>query len=205
MTINAIDILLSKAVDGIATQEEWAYIQDEATLDPSIWKRLADLTRLQSQLGNALEETLETAGTVELDMNRAHNHHSLSIHVRKWSGWAVAAILALAVVGTKFGLLTPVSNSGLNAGWLSADASPEEALEQYRTVGTINGRIVSELPTLFVDVRVDPQTGQQEMFYLRRFLERVAVDGMYTSDPQGQDVVPVLVPVSSSNTDTREY
>jgi hypothetical protein len=200
MTIDAQDILLSKAVDGTATTEEWSQLETMASLDASLWERLAAMTRLQSQLASALDQATDAAERVELDLDRAHNHRHLSIHVRTWGGWAVAAVLALGLFGGNLAGLSIQSNGGQVAGIGVSNMTPDEVLDQYRTVGTLDGRFVSELPTVMVDVRVDPQTGQQEMFYLRRFLERVPLDGLYTSDPQNEGVIPVVLPASSSST-----
>ena len=197
MTIQPEDILLSKAVDGTATDEEWDQLESIGSVDPTIWRRFGEMNRLQSHLDDAIDQATQLAQTVELDMDRARSHHVLSIRVRSWSGWAVAAILTLALLGGRLGLLSSHSNTAQSAGLLSLDASPDEVLEQYRTVGTLDGRFVSELPTVMVDMRVDPSTGQAEMFYMRRFLERVRVDGLYTSDPLAHDVVPVIIPTST--------
>ncbi|MFG0256362.1 MAG: hypothetical protein ACF8GE_00495 [Phycisphaerales bacterium JB043] len=190
MTINNEDILLSKAVDGVATDEEWAQLESLASLDPTIWARLGEMTRMQSRLNEAMMEATSIADDVDIDMERARNHHGLHIHVRTWGGWAVAAILALALFG---GQMMPLSG-GQTAGLVTTNLSPDEALEQYRTVGTLDGRFVSELPTIMVDVRIDPESGRPEMFYMRRFLERVPVNGLYTADLDGNDVVPMLLP-----------
>ncbi|MHC4975343.1 MAG: hypothetical protein ACYTF7_01905 [Planctomycetota bacterium] len=205
MTINNEDILISKAVDGVATAEEWSQLEALAAIDSSIWARLGEMTRMQAQLAGALDEAIAIADEVEIDMDRIHRHHALHIHVRTWGGWAVAAVLALALFGGQLGSFA-TSGGQQAAGWLGPNATPDEVLEQYRTVGTLDGRFVSELPTIMVDVRLNPESGQQEMFYMRRLLERVPVEGLYTSAPDGSDVVPVLIPAGVRTPDSpREF
>ncbi len=78
-----------------------------------------------------------------------------------------------------------------------------QALEQYMRAGTDEGRIVQELPLLTVDIRPTPDGDESEVIYLRRFMERARVEGVYTMglDERGRTVV---VPTEDSPGRVRE-
>ncbi len=78
-----------------------------------------------------------------------------------------------------------------------------QALEQYMRAGTDEGRIVQELPLLTVDIRPTPDGDESEVIYLRRFMERARVEGVYTMglDELGRAVV---VPTDESPWQVRD-
>lgn len=55
----------------------------------------------------------------------------------------------------------------------------DEALEQYRTAGLREGRLVAELPRLVMATQVDEDTESVEVYAVRRFVERTEVDQLY--------------------------
>lgn len=195
MTVSRQDILITRAVDAAATPEDWREIEALALADPSLWKRLAHEVRTHSLLTGALDAATATADAVELDPQRTHAAGAFRLRLRAWSGWAAAAVIALAWIGGAAILNSPAF-PGSFAGVSAMPASAEEALDQYRALGVQEGRYLYELPMVMVDSQRDPDSERIEILYMRRILERAEISAMYTAAPDEEGKpVPVAVPV----------
>lgn len=207
MTIDREDILISKAVDGVALPEEWDEIRRLGALDPTILERLAAESRAGALLSQGVDEATRIADEIEIDATRARGAAHMRFRLRAWSGWAAAAALGVAWLGNAFagGAIFP----GATAGFTGV-SNADQAFERYRALGTAEGRFVSELPMVMVESQTDPETGRVEVIYLRRILERAEINGMYTAAPDenGQlTPVPLPIPVRSETfpANTRLY
>jgi hypothetical protein len=192
MTIDRIDILLSRAVDGIATAEDWIEIEKIGANDPSVWRTLAEELRAQAALESAVEEQIAIADMVEIDTGAAHASHSFNRRMRTWSGWAAAAVVTLAWIGAS-GMLGASGFAGGQQAGLVSSMTADQALDQYREKGLREGRLMTEYPAIMLQSRVLDDSGRIEVYYMRRFIERAEINAMYVTPDDGQSVVPVPV------------
>lgn len=197
MTIDHEDILISKAADGVASPEEWDEIRRLGALDPTVLERLAAESRAAALLAQGLDEATGVADSIEIDTARATGAAHMRFRLRVWSGWAAAAVLAVAWLGDA------VTGGGLffgGAAGFGAATSADQALDHYRALGAAEGRFVSELPMVMLETMSDPETGRVEVLYLRRILERAEVSGMYTAAPdENGALAPVALPIPVSS------
>ena len=112
-----------------------------------------------------------------------------------WTGWSVAAIVAISWVFLGAFPLALSHQSQTPIVTQTADA----LFDQYRKVGAREGRILRELPKQMVSAKRQAD-GTIEVVYLRRLLEREIVGGMFTGavDDQGK-----LQPVPLTNASLR--
>lgn len=134
-----------------------------------------------------------------------------------WTGWTAAAAIAMTWIASMMygdlptrNLTIPDASAGENAMASSQLGSPatngntdaatvlpaayDEAISQTLELGKQQNRIIEELPVVMLKQRFHGD-GRVEIFYLRRFVERVHVDGMleFQMDSSGQ---PRVVPVA---------
>lgn len=171
--------LIARIVDGEANDADWSAFRALAEPEPGLWRRLAEAQRDQDLLCTAIEDRLDVAEDVEIPVRMADAAGAFSFRLRAWSGWAAAAVVALAWIGVS-GAAPRLfdSGSGQSAG-MGATLSTRQALEQYLDVAGREGRIVRELPQIMVETRAVGDGGGVEVLYVRQFLERAVVDQMY--------------------------
>ncbi len=150
------------------------------------------------EAAQALAETIELPATDDWESNRPS---LVARGVGSWSGWATAAMVAVAWFLAA--MLTSAPPAATPPGGSDVLLTANQALEQYMRAGTDEGRIVQELPLLTVDIRPTPDGDESEVIYLRRFMERARVEGVYTIglDELGRAVV---VPTDESPGRVRE-
>ncbi len=179
-------LLTERVLSGSADPADWDGLESLSESDQELWRRLSMSLRDQNELGLAVHDTAQRAETVEIGaIIAATTHRSRPRRVGTWLGWAAAACLA-------FLWLTGQLPTGPQPVPAQA-ASMDEALELYRTAGTREGRLVSELPLLMIERQ--PVSGGEgsEVIYVRRLIERRQVRGVYESVPDewgGAVVVP---------------
>jgi len=112
-------------------------------------------------------------------------------------GWAVAAMLALALVSQ---MVANRGGSGIQQASLvptgASYKTPDDAMDAYLKLGRDAGQVVGELPQRYVlETRPAADGKGYEVLYVRQVLERTRVDDMYKvgADETGR---PVLVPCS---------
>jgi hypothetical protein len=215
-TPEQLDLLISRIVGADANPQDWAAFNALAEKSPEAWKLLAQAQRDNQSLSLAVGVALHAADLVDLP---SREHADRFLHggryrephgpawrrVRSAGGWAMAAMLALAMIGNQHGLInlpTPRANTAglIPAGYVKV-ASDDDALQLYRDKGKASGRVIEELPVL---LESHPATTGQgfEVIYVRQFYEKAHVQDLYrfTQDEANRPVavrIPVPAPKSS--------
>jgi len=185
MTLTREDILISRIVDGSSEPADWAELQTLAEDDPEALLRLAGAQRREADLRESFGAVLNDADEIDLPLGHTATVYTFRNRLQVWTGWAAAAAIALAWL-TAGGVLRPNSTTSTVAGWSPA-ATTDEAFEQYQMMGLAEGRVLGELPKMMIQVK-RLESGQAEVTYLRRVLERRLVTDVYESgvDTQGR-------------------
>lgn len=177
------DVLIGRVVDGEANDADWADLERLARADGDIWKRLAHAQRVHARLERAVEDAIAVAELVDAPIYRPGRGFWGS--AKSSLGWAVAAALAVALVGrfhqfipTGSDVMTPAQQAGIIP--LSA-ASPDEAYNRYINAGIADGRVVGEMDPVLLEAReLTSESGEpvREVLVLRRVVERIAGENM---------------------------
>lgn len=193
------DVLIGRVVDGEASTADWEALDALAATDPGIWERLGRAQRIHARLERDVEDSIAIAELI--DLPREHiAAASLSFRFRQYAGWAAAAALGVALLGSLgLNLVTRPTGPGMNAGFTPVSAqplSPDEALDQYVRTGLASGRVLGEMPAMLVETRPAPQGAGQEVLYVRQILERkfvtdVTVVSVETDEHGVQRFVPL--------------
>ncbi len=195
-----IDRMLNRQIEARDLDE----LAQLSQTQPEALVRIAGALRGAAQLESGVEAAQALAETIELPAtdDRESNRPSLVARgVGSWSGWATAAMVAAAWILAA--MLNSTPPTATPSGGSDVLLTANQALEQYMRAGTDEGRIVQELPLLTVDIRPTPDGDESEVIYLRRFMERARVEGVYKMgiDEQGRVVV---VPTDESPGQVRE-
>ncbi len=183
-----IDRMLNRQIEARDLDElaQLSQTQPEALVRIAAALRAAAQVEAGVEAAQALAETIELPATGDRESNRPS---LVARSVGSWSGWATAAMVAAAWILAAMLNSTPpeVTPSGGSNVLLTAN----QALQQYMRAGTDEGRIIQELPLLTVEIKSTPDGGESEVIYLRRFMERARVEGVYKMgiDEQGRAVV----------------
>ncbi len=195
-----IDRMLNRQIEARDLDE----LAQLSQTQPEALMRIAAALRGAAQVESGVEAAQALAETIELPAtdDRESNRPSLVARgVGSWSGWATAAMVAAA--WSLAAMLNSTPPAATPSGGSDVLLTANQALEQYMRAGTDEGRIVQELPLLTVDIRPTPDGDESEVIYLRRFMERARVEGVYKMgiDEQGRAVV---VPTDESPGRVRE-
>lgn len=176
------DLLISKVIDGEASEADWSAFRALAEADPAVWGELARTQRQHEALSLLVDGVSAIADGVEIPrgelLTPGERFDRRMSAVRAWGGWAAAAAVLLVWFT---GLPAPTGQSGPSraglspAGWVDPnEQTPEWALARYLDSGQRTGRVVGEVPERVVlDTR--PAPGGVEVLYLRQFVEREIV------------------------------
>lgn len=177
MTTTDLDILISRVVDQEATDADWSALHALAAQDALVWRRLAQAQRDHAKLTADIDAALACADRVDVP---SHEHFSESLTERvrvvlTWSGWAVAAAVALAWLGViDLGVSTRTANpNATTAGVVPAFLrdNPQEALNVYMEEGRRQGFVLGEADHRVLDILVDEEGTGQAVIYLRQIIE----------------------------------
>lgn len=201
------DVLVSRLAEGRATAADWHALARATATDPHIFADVADTRAQIDALSSQVHAAVAVADQVRLTHQPGRDtagpalpfaDHAANPRLNlppSWKlGWAVAAVLGLAVVLQATGVGN--TRSRLNpAGGESALAglSAEQLLGKYVDAGKREGSVIAELPQRHVlESRPGPD-GTVEVLYLRQFIERATVSDVYRmgTDESGR---PILVP-----------
>ncbi|HBS29068.1 MAG TPA: hypothetical protein DEB06_06370 [Phycisphaerales bacterium] len=169
------DVLIGRVVDSEASGADWEALEAIASRDPGVWERLGRAQRVHARLEREVEDAIAIAELVDIPSAHAAGF-SLAARVRQYSGWAVAAVIGVAFLGT-MGVIKPGASGPAQLGGISpiAYGSPDEALQAYLRTGKEKGLVVEEIPSVLIDARVIDGGGRKEVVYVRQILERKIV------------------------------
>jgi len=165
------DLLIGRIVDGEAFEDDWNEFEAMSRSEPSMLVALARAQREHAQLEHDVADAVATCELIEVPDSALHGV-SMAARFRQYSGWAVAAIVSLALL-TVLGVQMPGgSHSGNQAGLIPASMNSEQALNEYMRTGMAEGRVVGEMPTVLMNVQQVPSSREMQVVYLRQIVER---------------------------------
>jgi len=185
-----IDRMLNRQIEARDLDE----LAQLSQTQPEALVRIAAALRATAVVESGVEAAQALAETIELPATgvRASNRPSLVARgVGSWSGWATAAMVAAAWILAAMLNSTPPPPELTASGGSNVLLTANQALEQYMRAGIDEGRIVQELPLLTVEIKPTLDGEESEVIYLRRFIERARIEGVYKMgfDEQGRAVV----------------
>jgi len=165
------DVLIGRVVDGEASASDWEALERLAQTEPGLWERLGRAQRVHARLEREVEDAIAIAELTELP--RAHiAGYSLASRIRQYSGWAVAAVLGVAFLGTMGVINNRSPGVGNNASIGPASWTADQALQRYLDKGKEQGVVVEELPAKLFDARVLDDGHTKEVIFVRQIIER---------------------------------
>ncbi len=200
-----IDLLIGRIADGEASARDWEVFGELGERNPGAWKLLAQAQRDHQALSLAVGVALHGADRVELPSREAADAFLRGGHGRspgttrfvQYGGWAVAAMIALAVLGVNGGQFTMPGKTVNQAGLIPANYfqvnSPDDALQLYRDQGKQSGRVLAEVPVL-LESRPSATGRGYEVVFVRQIVEKAQMDNLlrFAQDERGR-LVPVQV------------
>ena len=197
MTNTNESILLSRAVGGDATREDWDELTARADERPQLWQRLGETLRDQTGAVRAVEAASRIADTVEIPAIAPRgvvppDDPPLRGVLHRWSGWAVAAAVGLAWIMNLTG--SPASPGQPQLAELLPMAAASDLFQAYLDKGREDATVIGEVPEkIVVDSRTLPTGDGYELLYLRQILERTVVPDLYHYTGRDEMGRPVLV------------
>ena len=181
-----IDRLLNRQIEARDLDELAQLSQSQ----PEALVRIAAALRAAAQVESGVEAAQALAETIELPATGGDSSQPSFVArgVKSWSGWATAAMVAAAWILAA--MLNSTPPPATPSGGSDVLLTASQALQQYLRAGTDEGRIVQELPLLTVEIKPTLDGEESEVIYLRRFVERARVEGVYKMgiDEQGRTI-----------------
>lgn len=184
------ELLLSRVTDGEASDAEFDELRTLASLEPSVWRDLAEGQRAASLVVSVVDAAGNVADGVEAP---AYEHASVRVESRLSSfgrgvwrntGWlaAAAVVLLWSTTGGRLPgaseLPAPASPSG-EASFVPVSTA-SQALDRYLDLGRAEGVVLGEIPTGRVLERRPSVDGSGfEVIFLRQIVERAIVEDVY--------------------------
>lgn len=200
-TATELDHLVSKAAEGAATRAEWALLEDRASREPGLWRRIAlsqrearDLEQLCSAVAAGSRTEVDDVVATVTPAGRSQGR------LRVWGGWAAAALLALVLIPrTLRPGNAPAAGESLPApqtAGLMPFANAEEAYKAYLDQGKAEGRILAQAPSRMLRAVEMPGGEGYEVYFVRQVVERVDARQLmkYATDEAGRMVPVPYVP-----------
>jgi hypothetical protein len=199
------ELLISRAVCGDAAADEWDELTARADSDGRVWRELGVTLRDQSALVAIAAGAGDCAESVAAPKTAGRGATLApawrgSLRLTSWTGWAVAAGLAIAIGARWLGApaspeALPVSAAGIST---PADATlvrnAQEALDAYLERGRTEKRVIQQMPRmLLLEARPNPTGEGYEILYLRQLMERAVVPDLYQFGAEEEDGRPALV------------
>ncbi len=194
------ELLVSRVIEPDATSKEWDELTAAAEADPELWRRTVNTLRDQQAITRAVNASVAIADDVSTTPGTSRLEHRLAVgpapsqrtQLMRWSGWAVAALVALAWV-SGLSNVQPTGN-GYQAGIGSQVVSAADLLERYLVQGRREGRVFDEVPEkILVQTRPSPAGDEVEVIFLRQILERTTLPGLYRYQGEDESGRPTLV------------
>ena len=194
-------LLMSRAVDGDATTDQWDELTALAAKDPSVWRQLAETLRDHSGFARAVNAQVAVAETVSLP---SPQHARAAVppgprtepfaHASRWSGWTVAAAIAIAWLAWIFNVADTARGVEPPPPVQVASLPAADLLQAYLDRGKQEERVIGEVPDRILINTRPAATGQgYELVYVRQILERAVVPDLYQFQGQDERGQPVLV------------
>lgn len=207
MTNEQTDILIEQVLTDPGAESRWREFERAADSDAGLWRRLAELQRDQALLEQAVEAQVGVADAIELppanvrhappalDFDEPDASPAVLARIGVWSGWAVAALVAVAWVivgqtGAISGSAGPgprlvqdqtPSSTGAD-GVQFVNHSPQQYWDGFIRTGKEDGSVLTELPTrTLIDSRQLPD-GRIEVLYIRHVMQRGKVETLLQFD-----------------------
>jgi hypothetical protein len=191
------DVIIGRIVDGEASPSDWHDLDRIAEKDAAVWQRLAQAQRAHARLERAVEDEIAVAELVSLPLHRERAVYDFVSRVRSYGGWAIAAVLALALIGAYNPLSrgTPLNAAGFTGVPLE-QATPDQAYDRYLQAGMKDGRVVQEMPSVLVDSKDLNGAQGGEVVIVRRVMERVNLkDVRFYMQKANEFGQPALMPM----------
>lgn len=209
------DLLISRVIDGTASDSDWSAMDLIARTDSAIWRDLAQAQRCNADLTHAVHAAIAGAERVSLvdstPVLRLGDAEPTSFDIQRhaqsrfnslarWTGWAAAATLALAwISGSRTGnpgvvAKDPSASQQAGVGTNLLPDSASELLAEYLRRGQASGDVVAEVPSkmMLEAIPMDDKAGGYEVYYVRQIVERTRVPNLYTfSEGEGGQLQPV--------------
>lgn len=200
MTMTRQDVITHRVVDGAASADELRELAELATMDDSVWGRVAEALRIDRTVSEGVDAAAMIAATIEAPHARAGitraSRHAGALRLRQWSGWAAAAVIAIAFVIVQI-VNSPLTEPVPTTMIATAPTQPalDDVIHAYVQAGLEQGRVLRELPPVTVEINPTPDGLATEVTYVRRLLERTTIDQVYRigHDEHGR---PMAVPDS---------
>jgi hypothetical protein len=192
------DDLISQTIDCESGAAQWNEFANRADAEPRLWRQLAESQRDELGLIRTMAGAAVVADAVAAPSIALHREPACvetSIRVRQWSGWAVAALVAIAAL-IRGGLPTQAPpNSGMQqANFGLPIQSAADAFNSYIEKGKETGAVVGEIPAkVLVETRPAASGKGYELLYLRQVLERTVVPDLYQVNGQDELGQPMLI------------
>jgi len=192
------ELLVSRVIEPDATSAQWDELTAAAEADPDLWQRTVQTLRDKQAISRAVNASVAIAEHVSsrqvrqpvrnVDVDRSPLGRP---QLSRWSGWAVAALVALAWVS---GLSNFGSNGTNTAGLGSSTLTAAELLKNYVTQGRREGLVFDEVPEkILVQTRPSPTGDGVEIIFIRQILERTTLPGLYQYQGEDESGRPTLV------------
>lgn len=193
------DVLIGRVVDHEASSGDWESLERLAEKDAGVWERLGRAQRVHARLEREVEDEIAIAELIDLP-RREIAGYSLAGRFRQYAGWAVAAVLAVAFVGSfglhrQFGSIPPGAGQAATTIPVSF-TSPDEALQAYYRSGREKGLVLGEMPAVLIDARPIAGGNEKEVIFVRQIAERrILTDLSVLSVEVTEDGRSLAVPV----------
>jgi hypothetical protein len=212
---NELHVLISRVAAGVGDERDWRALTALAADHPAAWQELAIAQHQEASLRQMLADAVAVADRVEAPVhllndhgaartNRGERTHEPAAFVfarrSAWSGWAVAALIALAFVAQFAGPWRQSQNpAGTGGGGPAASSnaglgpmSAFDSFQNYLTRGQEEGAVIGELPKVLVESRPAPNGAGLEVLYLRQILERTIINDVYELNGRDETGQPTL-------------
>ncbi len=193
-------LMVSRVIEPDATSEQWDELTAAASSNPTLWRRTAEALRDHQAMTRAVNGSIAIADDVSTTPRTSRVVHRLAVdsapserlQLLRWSGWAVAALVALAWV-SGLSNVQPTGN-GFQAGVGSQVLSAADLLERYLVQGRREGRVFDEVPEkILVQSRPSPTGDAVEVIFIRQILERMTLPDLYQYQGEDESGRPTLV------------
>jgi hypothetical protein len=204
------DILISRIAENEASARDFETFMAMAEQSPAMWREVVETMRDRAALDRLVAVAGDQAERIDVDERTgesapascdAEQRSTAAVltTIGRWSGWAVAAVLLLAVVlGLPWqsrSLMTneagelPVQQAGL-----ASSLSAREAFEHYLARGREEGTVLSAGPQrVLLETRPSTSGEGYELIYLQQVVERTVVPELYHYGGQDEHGRPALV------------